>query len=565
MTSLLLSPILIPLLASVLCFTFWKHVRLQRILSVCSVTALVGVSVALIWRIASDGPYATQAGGWAAPYGITFVADTFSAIMVLLNAVTSFACILYSTGSIDPRRERNGFHGLMQALIASCSGAFLAGDLFNMYVWFEIMLMSSFVLLTLGGQRGQIEGAIKYVALNLLSSSLFLSALGILYGLVGTLNIADMSVKLAHVDNPPLMTATAMLFLVAFGIKAGIFPFFFWLPASYHTPPHVVSALFAGMLTKVGVYSIIRVFTLVFSQEIHISATLIVAIAGLTMVTGVLGAAAQFEIRRILSFHIISQIGYMLMGLGVAGVAMVRAGALQAELGPDAPEVEAMRTAAAISLTGAVFYILHHIIVKANLFLVGGIVDRLRHTSQLKKIGGLYKERPYLALLFMIPAMSLAGIPILSGFWAKLVLIVGAVKAEAYVITVVALIVSVLTLFSMTKIWAEAFWKAQPEPAPEPEDIGEDDKPRGGLFPMYAAVAFLATLTLAIGLGARPAYELAEKASNELIARTPYIEAVLGPMAARQAREEAEAEAAGLLQINRTTDAHTGHHAEGTQ
>jgi multicomponent Na+:H+ antiporter subunit D len=540
MTALLLSPMLIPMITAVLCFTFWKQVRLQRILSVCSVTALVFAAVTLLYRIVTDGPYATQAGGWAAPYGITFVADTFSAIMVLLNAVTSFACILYSTGSIDPRRERNGFHGLMQALIAACSGAFLAGDLFNMYVWFEIMLMSSFVLLTLGGQRKQLEGAIKYVALNLLSSSLFLSALGILYGLVGTLNLADMSVKLAHVDNPPLMTATAMLFLVAFGIKAGIFPFFFWLPASYHTPPHVVSALFAGMLTKVGVYSIIRVFTLVFSQEIHISATLIVALAGATMVTGVLGAAAQFEIRRILSFHIISQIGYMLMGLGVAGVALVKAATLQTELGADAPEVAAMRSAAAISLTGSVFYILHHIIVKANLFLVGGIIDRLRHSAELKQIGGLYKERPYLALLFMIPAMSLAGIPILSGFWAKLVLIVGAVKAEAYTITVIALLVSVLTLFSMTKIWAEAFWKPQPDPAPQPDDFGPDDQPRGGLFPMYAAVAFLASLTLVIGVSAGPAYRLAERASNELLTRTPYIEAVMGPLAARKSTEDNE-------------------------
>jgi len=532
MNALLLSPILIPLLTALLCFTFWKHVSMQRALSLVSAFGLVAAAVALLWHVAAEGPASTQSGGWDAPFGITFVADTFSAIMVLLNALTGFAAIVYSLGSIDPRRERNGYHGLMQALICACSGAFLTGDLFNMYVWFEIMLMSSFVLLALGGERGQLEGGIKYVTLNMLSSVIFLAALGLLYGLVGTLNIADMSVKLETVDNAPMVTAVAMLFLIAFGIKAAAFPFFFWLPASYHTPPAVVSALFAGLLTKVGVYSIIRVFTLVFNQETAISATLVSAIAALTMVTGVLGAAAQHDIRRILSFHIVSQIGYMLMGLGVSGAAMVKA----REFAPGTIDHETLTAAAAISLAGSVFYILHHIIVKANLFLVAGIVERIKGSGDLNKIGGLYKDHPYLAILFMIPAMSLAGIPILSGFWSKLFLIVGGVRAETFGIVFVALLVGLLTLFSMTKIWAQAFWKPQPDHdpdedplAPDPEPVDPDDAPRGHIGFQYGAVAFMAAITVAIGLGSGPAFRLAEHAASELMTGDDYVRAVLGP------------------------------------
>ncbi|MEM9066423.1 MAG: proton-conducting transporter membrane subunit [Planctomycetota bacterium] len=528
MTALLLSPILIPLITSLLCFTFWKQVAMQRTLSLLSASSLLVVAIALLWHVASEGTASTQGGGWDAPFGITFVADTFGAIMVLLNALTAFAAVIYSLGSIDPRRERNGYHGLMQALICACSGAFLTGDLFNMYVWFEIMLMSSFVLLALGGERGQLEGGIKYVTLNMLSSVLFLAALGLLYGLVGTLNIADMSVKLQTVQNAPMVTAVAMLFLIAFGIKAAAFPFFFWLPASYHTPPAVISAVFAGLLTKVGVYSIVRVFTLVFDQETFITATLISVIAALTMVTGVLGAAAQFDIRRILSFHIVSQIGYMLMGLGVSGAALVKA----REFAIGSPDHEALMAAGALSLAGTVFYILHHIIVKANLFLVAGIVERIKGSGNLKKIGGLYKANPYLALLFMIPAMSLAGIPILSGFWSKLVLIVGGVQAGTFGIVFVALLVSVLTLFSMTKIWAEAFWKPQPEGdplAPDPEPAEPEESPRGHIGFQYGAVAFLATITVAIGLGSGPAFRLAEHAASELITGQDYVTAVLGP------------------------------------
>jgi multicomponent Na+:H+ antiporter subunit D len=394
--------------------------------------------------------------------------------------------------SIDQQREAFGYYPLLHILLMGVCGAFLTGDIFNMYVWFEVMLIASFVLLALGSERPQIEGAIKYVTLNLMSSAIFLAAVGILYGVVGTLNMADLAVKLPEVAPPGLVTTLAMLFLVAFGVKAAVFPLFFWLPASYHTPPVAVSAIFAGLLTKVGVYALIRVFTLLFVQNVGYTHTLILVIAGLTMLTGVLGAVAQNEFRRILSFHIVSQIGYMIMGLGLF---------------------------TRLALAGSVFYIVHHIIVKTNLFLVSGVAYRLHGTGELKDLGGLYQAHPMLALLFLIPALSLAGLPPLSGFFAKLALLQAGLEVGQYIIVVVALAVGLLTLVSMTKIWAEAFWKPATHP---PASIVLS--PRTLLLP----IAMLATLTVLIGLAAGPLFALSMQAADQLLNPRDYIQAVLG-------------------------------------
>jgi multicomponent Na+:H+ antiporter subunit D len=274
-------------------------------------------------------------------------------------SVTGFAVAVYALADVDEARRRAGFTPLLLVLLMGVCTSFLTGDIFNLYVCFEVMLIASFVLLALGGERPQMEGALKYVTLNLVSSAIFLAAVGVLYGLTGTLNMAHLArlVPVVAESHPELITAVAGLFLASFGIKAGIFPLYFWLPASYHTPPVAVSAVFAGLLTKVGVYALIRVFTLIFAGVTSLT-NLILILAGLTMLTGVLGAVSQYHIRRILSFHIISQIGYMVMGLGLLA----------------APDPEVRR----IGLLAAVFYIVHHIIVKTNLFLIGGIVRRLR-------------------------------------------------------------------------------------------------------------------------------------------------------------------------------------------
>jgi multicomponent Na+:H+ antiporter subunit D len=312
--------------------------------------------------------------------------------------------------------------------------------------------------------------------------------------------MADLAVKLADTSHPGVVTTAAVLFLIAFGIEAGIFPLFFWLPAAYHTPPSAVSALFAGLLTKVGVYALVRMFTLVFTQDVGYTHGLLLGAAGLTMITGVLGAVTQSDFRRVLSFHIVSQIGYMVLGLALF---------------------------VPLAVAGAVFYIAHHIIVKTNLFLVSGVAQRLRGTYHLADLGGLYRERPLLAGLFLVSALSLAGVPPLSGFFAKLVLVQASLETERYLIAATALAVGLLTLYSMTKIWAEAFWKAAPTDGNGAAGPAPEDSPRG-LRLMMAPVAFLAFLTLALGLAPGPMLALSMDAAAQLLDPSDYVRAVLG-------------------------------------
>ena len=289
MNYLLVLPILIPLSAAVLMLFTWRQPVLHRWLSVASMGALTLVAARLFAEVNTVGIQAVQVGNWPAPFGITLVADLLSAIMVLLIGLIGVAVAIYGLATVDHERQQDGYHVLVQILIMALVGAVLAGDIFNLFVWFEVMLITSFVLLALGG-RSQIEGAFKYVALNLFASSLFLAAVGILYGVTGTLNMADLAQRFAAgVVAPGLVTTLAVLFLIAFGIKSALFPLFFWLPASYHTAPAVVAALFAGLLTKVGVYVLIRLFTLLFVQETAYTHTLLLWVAGITMVVGVLG------------------------------------------------------------------------------------------------------------------------------------------------------------------------------------------------------------------------------------------------------------------------------------
>lgn len=496
MTWTLATPLVLPFLTAVLAFLA-RFGRAGRWFSVAGNAVLLAAAALLMVRVLDDGVIAAQMGGWAAPFGITLVADYLSAVMVVITAITSLAVSVYALTDIDERKEHLGYHALFNILIGGVIGAFLTGDLFNLYVWFEVMLISSFGLLVLGGKKEQIDGGIKYVTLNLISTILFLSGIGLLYGMTGTLNMADIARSLPSVENQGLVTVIAMMFMVAFGVKAAVFPLFFWLPASYHTPAFSVSAVFAGLLTKVGVYALIRMFTLVFDADVGFTHTILLWIAALTMVTGVLGAAAQNDIRKILSFHIVSQIGYMIMGLALF---------------------------TPLAMAGAVFYLVHHIIVKANLFLIAGVAERTAGSTDLNRIGGLYKAAPLLAVLFFVPAFSLAGFPPLSGFWAKYVLVAAALEDQAWIIAAVALVVGLLTIFSMTKIWAEAFWKPHPQGIEPSLSALAPSAKRHLLLP----IAGLAAMTLVIGFYPEPFVAFAEAAAAQLLDPTDYMATVLG-------------------------------------
>ncbi len=495
MNGVIALPILVPLLAGALSLIFWRSHTVQRALGVLGTGLLLVVSIDLLLQTWAQGHLVMEMGNWPAPFAIVLVSDMLAAIMVLLTAIVGLPVAVYSLSGISVRHERYGYYPLFHLLLAGVNGAFLTGDIFNLYVWFEVMLVASFALLILGGERAQMEGAIKYVTLNLLSSALFLTAIGLLYGLTGTLNMADIALKLGEVEDTGLVTVIAILFLVAFGIKAAAFPLFFWLPASYHTPKVAVSALFAGLLTKVGVYALFRVFTLIFDQDVGYTHDILLWIALLTMLTGVLGAAAQFEFRRILSFHIVSQIGYMILGLALF---------------------------TPLAILGGVFYIAHHIVVKSNLFLISGLTYQLKGSHELRDLGGLYRSHPGLAILFMIPALSLAGLPPLSGFFAKFIIIRAGIEVEAWFAVGVALLVGLLTLYSMVKIWNEAFWKAQPAGVAAPVPA------QGSLIWMWLPIIALAALTLAIGLYGQPLFLMAERAAAQLLDPAGYVEAVLG-------------------------------------
>ncbi|MBK1668078.1 Na+/H+ antiporter subunit D [Rhodovibrio sodomensis] len=501
---LLFWPVLIPILTAALCLIFWTRPDVQRTLSLLGTAVLAAGILALFREVWTGGIVSVQAGDWPAPFGITFVADTLSVTMAALTALIGLGVAVYALGDIGHVRESNGFHPLFQALLAGVGGAFMTGDIFNMYVWFEVMVIASFGLITLGGEREQIDGGVKYVLLNLIATTLLLMAIGLLYGATGTLNLADLAQVVPGHPDQGLLTAIAALFLLAFAMKAAVFPLYFWLPASYHTPAAAISAVFAALLTKVGVYALIRVFSLVFTPT-HEFTYAVLLVAGIaTMLVGVLGAIAQDDVRRVLSFNLVSGIGFILIGVGLG---------------------------TALGLAGALYYTVHHIIVMSALFMVAGVAQRLAGAPGLNDLGGLYLKHPWIALLFFFVAMSLAGVPPLSGFWPKVILVKAALATDAYIVAAAALVTGLLTLYSMAKVWALAFWKAQPDhvvAAAGPGILETGEMSRGEQRLTLLPVAVLALATLLIGLYAQPLLTLSERAADELINHQPYISTVLG-------------------------------------
>lgn len=489
-------PVVISLLSAVAIFLLGRNTRLINLLSVACAVVIFVASALLTLAIYANGPASVAFGQWAAPFGIVFVADLLSVAMVMVTAIIGLVSVVYAISDLSSRRSYAHYHALIHVLLAGVYGAFLTGDIFNLYVWFEVMLIASFGLMVLDASQQQIDGAIKYVLLNLVSTLVFLLSIGLLYGATGTLNLADLHQK-AQLISPEMKTVLAGLFLFAFAIKAALFPLFAWLPASYHTLPNAIVALFAALLTKVGVYALMRLFTLVFPLDESGWQPVLLIIAALTMLTGVLGAASQYDIKKILSFHIISQIGYMIMGLAIY---------------------------TPLAITGAIFYVIHHILVKGNLFLIGGLVARQYGSSQLEQLGGVYRAMPWLAFAFLLAAFSLAGFPPLSGFWGKFLVIKASLAAEIYWLAAIALLVGLLTVFSMSKIWNAVFWK------PAPENLEQQCAPLNGTpLMLYALPIVVLTLfSLMIGFAAEPFYQFASAAAEQLLTPTAYIDAVLG-------------------------------------
>lgn len=492
-------PIIMQALVAIILMFTWQRSAYHRAISVLGNTLSVLFSVLLFIQIYNNGPLAFQAGAWSAPFGITFISDTFSATLIVLSQIAGLAVSIFTTPAVIGQRQRFGYFAIYHFLLMGLAGAFIAGDLFNLYVWFELIIICSFVLLTLGGRRIQIEGAVKYFTLNMLASIIFLTAIALLYGATGTLNFAELSVIVPNLANQSYVQLIGVIFFTAFGIKAGIFPLYFWLPASYHAPPTTVSAIFAGLLTKVGVYALIRVFTLVFVVQ-GFNQQLILWAAALTIVSGGLGALVQKNIVKAFAYLIICHIGFMIAGLGLSS-----------------PE----------GLSGAVYYMIHDIVAKTNLFLIAGLLVAMTNSDQISRMGGVLNTYPRYAFLFGITIFSLVGVPPLSGFWPKISLFKAALQFEhapiiSWGMTLAFIFATFITLLVMVRIWNQVIAKDK-----EQEEVSSFERLTTGARTAYwLPIVVLSLMTLSIGLGAEFFGQLSQRIADELLNPADYIRAV---------------------------------------
>ncbi|TXS18536.1 Na+/H+ antiporter subunit D [Streptomyces sp. wa22] len=548
MNALVPLPVLLPLCATGVSLAFGVRLaRFQRFISVAVLTAVLALSVTLMIAADRQGPLSVHLGDFAPPLGITLVADRLSGLMLTVSSAVTLSVLVYSLGQGMADRDKETpvavFHPAYLILVAGVSLTFIAGDLVNLYVGFEIMLVASFVLLTLGGTGPRIRAGSTYVIISLFSSMLFLTAIAMTYAATGTANFAQLALRLPDLPLGVQTLVQAML-LTVFAIKAAVFPLAAWLPDSYPTAPAPVTAVFAGLLTKVGIYCMLRTETLLFPG--NRLGDLLMAVALASMIVGILGAVAQTDLKRLFSFTLVSHIGYMVFGIGLA-------------------------TREAYG--GAIFYVAHHITVQTSLFLVAGLIERRGGTNELTRLGGLAGSAPLLAVLFFVPAMNFAGIPPLSGFIGKLGLMRAGVSdgsVWAWILVAGATVTSLLTLYVMAKIWNLAFWRTEPPGQAaygtvlETADDSDDDEGPGpdrvpgtgdeGVGPapagrtvaatlqgqavtttvrppraMTAATAGAVVLGLAFTVLAGPLTAFTDRSAAELISRRPYVEEVLGP------------------------------------
>lgn len=511
----------IPLTAGLLNIFLINRQTLSRAVGLTSYLAVLGLALSMLLHITGQPNDASSIlvshlGGWTAPFGITVVFDSLSGMLICAAAAVALGAYIHSFSVLDPNTERRYYHPLMQFLLFGVNLSFMTGDLFNLFVAFEIMLMASYALLVIGTGAGQLRNAYKYILLNVLASSIFLMAAGMVYGMFGTLNIADLARIIAEIEAdpsrslPPGFTALSIMFLLVFGLKGAFFPLWFWLPDTYYTIPISIAGLFGGLLTKVGVYTVARLFPLIFASDgtsvytdgvliggtSEVVKTLLIVAAAFTMFLAVLGAVSQHNVRKILSIHVISQVGYMVFGIAVMS---------------------------GHALAGCAFYMIQHMVVKCALFLCCGLMEKHAGTDDLDKLGGLLKRDWPLAVLFFIAAMSLVGLPPLSGFFGKMVIIREGFGQGQWYLGVIGLVTGALTLLSMLKIWSYGYWN--PDQAPT---VMAPDKVKSSSKAAYFGITMLVGFALFLGFGAEHVYKIANRAGDQLTDREAYITAVLG-------------------------------------
>lgn len=488
MINLILFPILIPLLMGIILIFFYKKIILQRIFSLLSTGASIVVSICMIDKIKNEGIQTVNLSNWDAPFGITIVSDMLSALLVLTTNIIAFCVLLYSFKGIDRERENYFYYAMIQFLLVGVTGAFSTGDIFNLFVFFEVMLMASYVLLVLGNTKIQLRETVKYIIVNVVASALFVVGVAYIYSVVGTLNMALISERISEVGGTGILTVIAVLFLLVFGLKGAIFPLFFWLPGSYNAAPIPILALFGALLTKVGVYSISRTYSLFFYQDSYVF-SLLGILALITIILGAIGSIAYNDVKKIIIYNIITAIGVILFGFS---------------------------TFNAVSLSGSIFYLLHDMIIKGALFLLIGAMIYITRTSNLKYMSGLMKKYPLLAWTFFIAALGLAGIPPLSGFVGKFLIIQGAFQAGNYIGSFIVVLSSLFVLLSVIKIFVKGFWGEE-----------SDNVTKKPVKTLLLPGCILVLLSFLIGIGVEVLSPYISLAAESLLQPENYIHAVL--------------------------------------
>ncbi|MGE7843717.1 Na+/H+ antiporter subunit D [Lysinibacillus sp. NPDC093712] len=490
MSNIIVLPLIVPVITAILLVFLREHVLLQRILSLCTFGFVVIISVVLLLEVHQQGVMRIDFSGWLPPFGILFVADSFAVLLVLVANIVAAICLLYAIFTIGEHYEKMYFYPFVLLMVAGVNGSFLTGDIFNLFVCFEVMLLASYALISLGGGKIQLREALKYVLINIVASWIFLVALAFLYGTIGTLNMAHISLRVMEAGADPLITTVGLVFLIVFSLKAGLL-LFFWLPGSYSAPPTAIAALFAALLTKVGIYALVRTFTLLFTTNTEVTHTILSVMAGLTIIAGCMGALAGRDVRTIASYNVLIGVGFI-----VAGLAIGTESALQ----------------------GVTYYLMHDMVVKAMLFLAVGMMIYVTGETIIDKMSGLIRNYPFFGWLFFIMMCSLAGIPPLSGFLGKVLIGQGAIEGGNFVLLALGFLSSLIVLYSLLRIFLSSFFG-------ETIISIEDEKPlpKRVVLPL----TLLTVCTIGLGIGAEWMSPYVKDAAETLHTPSIYIDAVL--------------------------------------
>jgi len=437
---------------------------------------LVTVSL-LVLAIISIGQYRVyEVGNWSIPLGINLVLDGLSSLLLLAIGVVSAAAMLFSVRYMDQYTAKAKYLSLFLLMVAGMNGVVLSGDIFNLFVFLEIASIASYALVGFGCEHEELEASFKYMVLGSVASMFVLFGVGVVYGNTGSLNMAYISRSIQETGMNPGLAFALALFMTGFGLKAALVPFHAWLPDAHPSAPAPISAMLSGVLIKaLGVYALIRIIFNVFGISVSISWVLI-TLGVLSMVVGVFLAVGQWDFKRLLAYHSISQMGYVILGIGMGALILSRNGDVKW---------------AALAILGGLFHLVNHAVFKSLLFLTSGSVEMATGTRQLKQLGGLVEKMPLTRTTCTIASASIAGVPPFNGFWSKAIIIFAAAQAHFWGLAIVTIIVSLVTLISFLKVQRYVFLGELPE------NLKDVKETKGS---MSAAMIFLACLCVLMGL-----------------------------------------------------------------